>query len=320
MNLAWVDVRKAISGFLLDKGLRGLSELVAKHPRMRPEAFGVDVVKNVAFGTRGERLDVYRPRDLKAGAIPVLYLHGGGFRILSKDTHWAMALSFARHTGAHGQRYVVFVPNYRLAPANPFPAAIEDAVEALLWVLAHASEYGADPSQLVLAGESAGGNLSVALTIARSWERPEPYARQVFEANPTIRAVLPACGYLHVSEAEHRGTPEGWSLDRIRTVSSAYLPGGRRHDGTTDLADVLPFLESAPAPARPLPPMFAVVGGADPVLADTERLSPAWARHGAAGRHEVYPGGPHAFHAFVWTPNARAAWRDQHAFLDSVFG
>ncbi|MCC6621069.1 MAG: alpha/beta hydrolase [Deltaproteobacteria bacterium] len=316
MATRWQDLRQAISGTVIDKGLSGLSRLASLHPRARPARYGVEVVRDVDFG--GELLDVYRPREASGDAIPVLYLHGGGFRILSKDTHWAMALAFAARRRPDGRRYVVFVPNYRLAPRHPFPAAVEDAARALLWVADHAPRYGADPELLVVAGESAGANLTVALGIARAWSRPEPYARRVFDAAPPMRALLPACGIFQVSDARHRGTPEGWVLDRIRAISEGYLPRGGGDDGRADLADVVPFLERGPAPARALPPLFAIAGGRDPVLPDSERLTPAWQRHGGDATHAVYPDGIHTFHAFVWTPLARRAWRDQHAFLERV--
>lgn len=319
MTTRWQDMRQALTGQMIDKGLSGLSRLVAAIPAARPERFGLTVTRDIAYGTHGQRLDVYQPAAASggstSGAIPILYLHGGGFRILSKDTHWAMAVAFAGKP--HAPRdYVVFVPNYRLAPKHPFPAACEDASEALLWMLAHAHEYGADPSRVVLAGESAGGNLVLGLAIASAWERPEAYARAVFAAAPNIAAVLPACGMLQVSDPWHRGTPDGFVRDRMRAIADQYLPGGAKTDGTTDLADVVTFLERAPAPARPLPPVFAIVGGKDPVLLDTQRLTPAWQRLGGAASHEAYGDGIHTFHAFLWTPLARQAWRDQHAFLE----
>jgi len=310
----WQGVRQSISGVVLDRGLGGLSRLASLHPRARPERYGVEVVKDLDYG--GERLDVYRPRAATGDAIPMLYLHGGGFRILSKDTHWALALAFAARQRPDGRRYVVFVPNYRLAPRHPFPAAVEDAARAYLWVAENAHRYGADARSLVVAGESAGANLSVALAIARSWPRPEPYARAIYDAAPPMTALLPACGIYQVSDAGHRGTRDGWVLDRIKAISSGYLPKGASPDGKADLADVVPFLERAAPPARPLPPLFAIAGGKDPVLADSERLTPAWTRHGAHATHTVYPDGFHTFHVFVWTPLARRAWQDQHAFLE----
>src|SRR5690606_7801756 len=131
------------------------------------------------------------------GPLPtVLYVHGGAFRSLSRRTHWLMGLAFAR------AGFVVANVDYRLAPAHPFPAAVQDVCAAYTWWAAHAADHGGDPGRLVLAGESAGANLVTSLAICAAWRRPEPWARAVFDAGVAPRAVLPACGILQVSRAE----------------------------------------------------------------------------------------------------------------------
>ena len=79
-------------------------------------------------------LDIYRSTVHPPPWPVVLYVHGGGFRILSKDTHWLMGLIFAR------RGYLVFNINYRLAPRHTFPAALQDAAAAYAWVVRHAAE------------------------------------------------------------------------------------------------------------------------------------------------------------------------------------
>lgn len=307
-------LRRELTGVAIDKGLRGVARLAALHPQARPHKHGVSITRDVPFGPAPwQRLDVYRPA--RGLGIPILYMHGGGFRILSKDTHWGMALSFAR------QGYTVFVPDYRLAPKHPFPAGLEDCVDALLWVASHAEGYDCDPRALVVAGESAGGNFTVAVAAMHAWERPEPFARRVFEADLGLRAFLPACGLLQVTDPQHRGTSTPWIRERIGAITTAYLPSG--HPPAMDpvareLADVICFLETAPPPARPLAPLFAVCGDRDPIRLDTERLTPAWQRLGGQATHVLYPRAGHAFHAFLWTENARRAWRDQLDFLRSL--
>jgi len=306
----WQEIRKRVGGGVMDAGLRGVSRIAALHPLAKPERYGIEITRDIGYGGE-QRMDIYRPRSAVGNAAPILYLHGGGFRILSKDTHWGMALSFA-HRG-----HVVFVPNYRLAPAHPFPAGAEDACRAALWVASHAREYGADPARLVLAGESAGANLSLVVAIARSWQRPEPWARELFDADLAIKGLLPACGMLQVSDPPHRGTPTGFVLDRMNVIANDYLPPGL-DARSRELVDVVSYLECAPPPERPLPPLFAICGGGDPVGRDTKRVVPAWQRHGAEAANQFYGDAIHAFHAFVWTPLARAAWADQHAFLVRV--
>ena len=283
-------------------------------PIARPERHDVERFEDVPYtrtALAAHTLDVYRPKN-KTGPLPVVvYVHGGGFRILSKDSHWMMGLAFAR------RGFVVFNINYRLAPAHPFPAAIEDACAALVWAQARARDYGGDPNRVVVAGESAGGNLVTSLAIAASFPRDEPWARAVFDAGVRIRAALPACGMLQVSDAgrfARRKRLSSFVRDRLDEVEHSYLqpscPANR------DLADPLVFLERGEAAARALPPFFAGVGTADPLLDDTRRLKAALDRAGVTCDARYYPGEMHAFHAAMITPNARAYWRDAFAFLD----
>ncbi|MGB1015522.1 MAG: alpha/beta hydrolase, partial [Nannocystaceae bacterium] len=99
-------------------------------PIARRAFTSVEVLKNLSYttssGSSEQVMDVYRPRQLSGPAPVVLYIHGGAFTDLSKDTHWMMGLAFA-HAG-----YIVCNINYRLAPKHPFPAAIEDALAAAL--------------------------------------------------------------------------------------------------------------------------------------------------------------------------------------------
>src|SRR5262249_39377898 len=148
-------LRMKAGALVVDNAFRGLSRLGRLHPRADPRRHGVEVLRDIPYlptGNRDHLLDVYRPRE-RSGPLPaVLYVHGGGFRILSKETHWLMALAFAR------RGYVVFNINYRLAPFAPYPAAVADACAAYVWLLANGARYGAAVDRLVLAGESAGAN------------------------------------------------------------------------------------------------------------------------------------------------------------------
>ena len=145
-------VRQRFGRALFDYGLRGLANLGQLHPSARPHRHGVEVLADLPYldpddGSRDHRLDVYRPCPERPSAKPghraygppypvVLYVHGGGFRVLSKDTHWVMALALAR------RGMLVFNINYRLSPQHPFPAALIDCCAALAYVARHAQELG----------------------------------------------------------------------------------------------------------------------------------------------------------------------------------
>jgi acetyl esterase len=318
MMSAASTLRRRLGAVLVDNLFRGAASAGRLHPLAKPERHRIEVLRDIPYRSEGgqpHKLDIYRPTDRPRPLPIVLYVHGGGFRILSKDTHWVMALAFAR------RGYLVFNIDYRLAPRHPFPAAPEDAAAAYAWTVANAERYGGDPGQIFLAGESAGANLITSLTIATSYERPEPWARALFDLDVRPRAVVPACGLLQVSDParfQRRKASIGTFVnDRISEVSSAYLDGANSHSpGALDLADPLVVLERGVAPARPLPPFFIPVGTKDPVMDDSRRLKAALDHLGASSEIRFYDGEVHAFHAFVWRKNAQQCWKDTFTFLE----
>lgn len=312
-------LRQRLVGATLNVGLRTISRLGRLLPSSRPYLEAVTTEANVPYlgtGARAHVLDVVRPRSHAGEPLPiVLYLHGGGFRILSKDTHWMMAGAF----GAHG--FLVFNANYRLSGEAPYPAAVEDAGAALAWVLDHAEQYGGDPSRVVLAGESAGANLACALAVASCFEREEPIARDLAARGFVPAAVVAMCGLLEVSGWERFDAISMPQIarDRIDQVCRAYLGDHAGRNGAhLDLANPLSVLESDAALVRPLPPFVASVGTRDPVLDDTRRLERALARRGVRHHVSYHADEVHAFQALVWRPEARRAWRELFEFLEPL--
>lgn len=116
-----------------------------------------------------ERLAIPRPdgSSLEALAYPasrpgrpaVLYFHGGGLTTLSAADYDAQSRTLAQLLDA-----VIVTPDFRLAPENPFPAAWEDAQTAYGWLLSHGESLGADPSRIVVMGDSGGGCLAAAVS------------------------------------------------------------------------------------------------------------------------------------------------------------
>lgn len=104
------------------------------------------------------RLRVYRPKNAANPSPTMLWLHGGGYVLGTPEMNDRTCIEFARSLGL-----VVISVDYRLAPAHPFPAALEDAWAALNWMAVHAQELALDPARIAIGGVSAGGGLAAAL-------------------------------------------------------------------------------------------------------------------------------------------------------------
>ncbi|PLP58849.1 hypothetical protein CYK37_14440 [Mesorhizobium loti] len=161
-------------------------------------------------------LHLYKPADA-AGPLPViLYLHGGGFVLGDAETYALQSARIASECGA----LVVFV-EYRLSPEHPFPAAVEDALATVDWVLTEAADHGGDPMRFALMGDSAGANLSIALM--RHY-RKQRFFRAVCLLYPLVDA-RPYLGLASPS-ASDREFATGYYLEFAETeyFAKAYLP------------------------------------------------------------------------------------------------
>jgi acetyl esterase len=102
----------------------------------------------------------YRPASVAPPAPAFVFFHGGGFVLGDLDSHDPVCRELATAAGA-----VVVAVDYRLAPEHPYPAPVEDAVDATAWVAAQAGELGIDAARLGVAGDSAGGCLAAATAL-----------------------------------------------------------------------------------------------------------------------------------------------------------
>lgn len=307
--------RRKAGSAVLHATLTGLTRSLRVLPKYQPHRWGVRIDRDVPYGGAGQppqALDVYRPVEHDGRPLPVvLYVHGGGFRILSKDSHWIFGYRFAQ------AGYLVFNIDYRLARHYPYPAGLHDVLAAWLWVREHAAEWGGDPDHIVVAGESAGGNLVTSLTLACCDRFDDPWAERVFAHGAVPKATLPACPMVQVTELDRFDSepPQPtWIRDRIHEVATGYTRGTEADIDQT-LASPLLALESGRILARELPPFFVPCGDRDPIVADSTGLAAALDARGVPHRLTLYPGQGHAFHA-LGGAESRACWRDTFAFLD----
>lgn len=286
---------------LLFRHLPDLVHRVSTYPGLHVEA-------DLSYADRpGCRLDILRPPS-SAGPLPVVvHIHGGAFRALSKETHGHAAARYAR------AGFAVVNVEYRLAPAAPYPAAVRDVHDALLFVADRAADFGLDLDRLVLAGESAGANLALGLALSCGLERPEPWAREVRALGLAPRALHLAYGFLQVSDPARYGreipTPPlvRWRLPQI---VADYLPDGAPPGGPT-YADPIRLVEALPDQGGlggAAPSVLALCGGRDPIADDTRRLIAASRRLGLPTTEAWYPSAGHGFH-LLFGRDARDAWR-----------
>ena len=135
-----------------------LAQKHMKAPKLLWKDPALDVQTHAIPGYQGGEIEacVITPRDLPTPAPCLVNFHGGGFVFEGYNSHYRMAMAYARE----GRCKVVYV-RYRLAPKHPFPCPQEDCYAALCWVHAHAAELGVDPERIAVGGDSAGGTLSV---------------------------------------------------------------------------------------------------------------------------------------------------------------
>lgn len=308
--------RSDLRASVVDRALHAFVRARYAMPDATPSHFHVALRRDLPYRPTGDgahMLDVFMPTRTPKPLPTILYVHGGGFSMCSKETHRVMALAYAR------RGYLVFLINYRLGRKNLFPAPLEDAAEALLWVRDNCAYFGGDPSRIAIAGESAGGNLVTALALASSQKRTEPVAKKLFAANVKLRAVIATYGFLDVESLEHyeRHPRLSSSLkDLVLHAATSYVGVDVRAGAAAHpLASPLLVLERTSKLDRDLPPFFVDVGTRDPLFGDSRRLKAAIEGHGGSCHLHIAPGEIHGYDALVWRGPAKEKWRRVHDFL-----
>lgn len=222
----------------------------------------------------------------------ILYLHGGGYCFGSPATHRHLVAHLAQAAGAR-----ILSLDYRLAPENPFPAAIDDARAAWRWL----GDTGWSAGQLALAGDSAGGGLAAALL-----------ARLLAEGQPLPVAAVLLSPWLDLS-------PRDWG-DGTRAAADPLLhPLLLELASRAYLADGDPYHPwASPVAAEPRgwPPLLIQVGEREILLGDAQRLAQRAAAAGVDVTLDQWAGMVHVWHFFASVlPEGREALAQAGRFL-----
>jgi acetyl esterase len=231
----------------------------------------------------------------------LLYVHGGGWVVGDLDTHDSVCRALARRAEC-----VVLALDYRLAPENPFPAAVDDVWAGLNWLRDHAAEVGADAGRIAVGGDSSGGNLSAVLA-QRARDRDGPkLAAQVLIYPVTD------CDF---ETASYRDAATGYGLtrDSMLWYWNQYLPDEARR--------VSP--EASPLRAADfsgLPPALVITCKLDPLASEGAAYADALRSVGVRVEHVHEPDMIHAYIRMAGViSRARKSWDDCARFLRREF-
>jgi acetyl esterase len=222
------------------------------------------------------RARLYRPRSREKSLAGMVYFHGGGFIYGDIDTHDAVCRGIAQSTPC-----AVVSVDYRLAPENKFPAAVEDAFAATAWVAANCAALGIDSARLVVAGDSAGGNLAAVTALAARDAGGPGIAMQIL--------VYPTTDFSSESGSIARFA-SGYLLTResIRWVKRTYLRDER--DAEDWRASPLRARDSSGLPAA-----YIITAGFDPLRDEGRSYAERLSHAGVSVTHEFFEGQVHGF-------------------------
>ena len=226
----------------------------------------------------------------------ILYLHGGGYNIGSPNTHRELAAHISMTSGAK-----VLLPDYRLAPEHPFPSALEDATSAYRWLL----DTGLTGRNISIAGDSAGGALSIATSIS---------LRDTGEPSPASIACISPWTDLEMSGNSiktHAKIDPLLNLQLLKIMASNYI-------GDNDPCS--PLISPIYADLRGISPLLIHVGSDEMLLDDSTRIAEKAKNAEVDVTLKIYDQMWHAWHLNVrLMPEAKNAIEELGSFIRKHF-
>ncbi|MCR4791176.1 MAG: alpha/beta hydrolase [Lachnospiraceae bacterium] len=225
----------------------------------------------------------------------ILQLHGGGYMGSIRNAYYVFAGLY--NEISHGMN--VLCPDYRVAPEDPYPAALEDALASYEWLLGH----GYKAENIILAGDSAGGGLALALCM---------YLRDNGKTLPMGIIAMSPWADLTASGASYEFNFEKDPLYGNTKESLIYI---NAYPGDNDKTD--PYISPVFGSFRDFPPMLIQVGANEMLLSDSETVAEKARAEGVKVRLHVYEGMFHDFQmAYTAIPESKKAWAEAGKFID----
>ena len=223
-----------------------------------------------------------------ADKLPVLlYFHGGGFTIGDLETHDGHCRRLASLAGVR-----VLAVDYRLAPEHPFPAGHDDALAATKWAFDHADDLGMDPKRIAVGGDSAGGNLTLAL-LHRIKAAGQPMPACAVMLSPFVDFTLSSPSLVTNQKRDPMFTP------------SAMV--GLRHHYITPEDMLSPDASPLFGDFTGLPPLFFQSSESEMLRDDSLRAAERAHAAGVSVEVELWANVPHVFQGFQALSHGKAA-------------
>lgn len=287
--------------------LRGIFHLLLGSDALTPQqarrrlnvvgtlCFPVRDIERVAVCAAGIEAEWLITKDAAVDSPVILYLHGGGYTAGSIRAHRQLASHLTRAAKAK-----CLIINYRLAPEHPYPAALNDAVTAYNWLI---YQSGIDPNRILIAGDSAGGGLSVA-TCLRLKQLGHPLPAGVHCMSPWTDLCLTSDSLL--TEQKHEVVLTNPLM--LRHAAEYYAPNHDRRD---------PLISPVYADLSGLPPMLIHTGTDEVLRDDSIRLAQRASACNVDCRLRLWAGMWHVWQlsAPLGVREARLALREAGAFI-----
>ncbi|MEZ4707791.1 MAG: alpha/beta hydrolase [Caldilineaceae bacterium] len=213
----------------------------------------------VANGHERQKLDLYLLTESSAALPLIIWVHGGAFRVGSKEGNADNPLHFAYVT----QGYALASINYRLSQHAIFPAQIEDCKAAVRWLRAHAAEYNLDPNRFAAWGPSAGGHLVAMLGTAGHVTAFEVGAH--LDVSSRVQCVVDYFGPTDFLQMDTQRLPNGM-IHNAPDSPESELVGGNIQEHPAKVARANPITYIPQDVTADVPPFLIVHGDADPLV------------------------------------------------------